>query len=154
MEFFDSEDAIRKQRSRSTLSVLRFSGDTLVNELLQDDKSPISFQVRGGVRNPSQWHRTIQFKCQNSSSPVICHLSKDTCIQTKCLTLFMLRILWTVYHVLLCAALCAPPPTPQHAVLCSKGMTEFKSDSQNFGYFLFLLDLYTMSERMPKIWYL
>ena len=27
---------------------------------------------------------------------------------------------------------------------CSKGMTDFKSDIQNFGYFLFFLDLYTI----------
>ena len=71
------------------------------------DKSLISFELWGGVQNPSRWHRTIQFKCQNSARLVICHLSKATCIQTKCLTLFMPRILWTVYHVF-------PPPLPQH----------------------------------------
>ena len=73
------------------------------------DKSLISFELWGGVQNPSRWHRTIQFKCQNSARLVICHLSKATCIQTKCLTLFMPRILWTVYHVFP-----PPPPSPRH----------------------------------------
>ena len=71
------------------------------------DKSLIAFELWGGVQNSSRWHRTIQFKCQNSARLVICHLSKATCKQTKCLTLFMLRILWTVYHVF-------PPPPPRH----------------------------------------
>ena len=76
------------------------------------DKSLISFELWGGVQNPSRWHRTIQFKCQNSARLVICHLSKATCIQTKCLTLFMPRILWTVYHVF-------PPPPPRHRAVAA-----------------------------------